>query len=342
MRDVQQDIRKWLETGQPVALATVINTWGSAPRQSGSKLAITPPHIMSGSVSGGCVESAVIEEALASLADFTPRLLHFGVADDIAWDVGLACGGEIDVYVEPLDAELFYQLESLHSRDAHYALLTVVSGPSVGTKLLISQDGFGYAAGDADILDVLMTSAVGLMRRGSTERLSLDGLDVFVEVVHPRPHLIIVGGAHVAQPLSATAQMLGYRISLIDPRSAFATPQRFPDVPNIYHSYPDKALAEIGLDEHSCVVILSHDPKIDDPAVRAALASPAGYIGILSSRRTHARRIERLTALGIDSAQLTRIHTPIGLDIGAITPPEIAISIMAQIIAVRHGQQQTS
>lgn len=338
MRDVQNDIRKWLETGQPVALATVIKTWGSAPRQSGSKLAITPPHLMAGSVSGGCVEGTVIEEALASLADFTPRLLHFGVADDVAWDVGLACGGEIDIYVEPLDPELFHQLESLHSHDAQYALLTVVNGPSIGTKLLMSQDSFGYAVGDADALDVLMTAALGALQRGKTERIVLEGLDVFVEVVQPRPHLIIIGGAHVAQTLATTAHMLGYRISLIDPRSAFATPQRFPEVSNIYHSYPDKALAEIGLDEHSCVVILSHDPKIDDPAVRAALASPACYIGIMSSRRTHAQRIKRLTAQGIDNAQLERIHTPIGLDIGAVTPPEIAISIMAQIIAVRHGK----
>jgi len=292
---------------------------------------------MIGSVSGGCVESAVIDEAVASLADYMPRLLHFGVADDMAWEVGLACGGEIDIYVEPLDPELFTLLSERIASDTPYAVVTIISGNGLGTKIVADADGLAYAVGDPDALDSLTISAFSAMSGGQTGRATAGEYDVFIEVVQPRPHLILIGGAHVAVALTQLAQMLGFRVSLVDPRSAFASAERFPDLTaHITHAYPDKALSDLGLDAHSYVVILSHDPKIDDPALRVALPSPARYIGVLSSRKTHAKRVERLTATGIPPEQLARIYTPIGLDIGAKTPEEIALSIMAEILTVKN------
>lgn len=338
MRDLLPQLTDWLTEGKPVATATVVSTWGSSPRQPGAKLAVTPPHAMIGSVSGGCVEGAVIDEAVASLNDYTPRLLHFGVADEAAWDVGLACGGEMDVYVEPLDAALAEVLAQRTADETTYAVATVVSGGALGTKVVVDAAGLAYAVGDPDALDLLTFAALTALHSGQTARTTADDYDVFIEVVQPRPRLIVVGGAHVAQPLTQMAQMLGFRVSLIDPRSAFASAARFSHVSDIHHTYPDKALEAIGLDAHSYVVVLSHDPKIDDPALRLALPSPAPYIGVLSSRKTHAKRVERLTAAGIPAEQLARIFTPIGLDIGAVTPEEIAVGIMAEIIAVRRGK----
>ncbi len=337
MRDILSQVAGWLSDGKPVAVATVVSTWGSAPRQPGAKLAVTPPHDMAGSVSGGCVEGAVIDSAIESLADYTPRLLHFGVADETAWEVGLACGGQIDIYVEPLDPELFAVLSERTQADTPHVMVTVISGDALGTKIVVDADGMPYAVGDPDALDTLTISAFAALSSGQTGCATAGDYDVFIEVIQPRPHLIVIGGAHVAVALTQMAHMMGFRVSMIDPRSAFASADRFPDLAgNISHAYPDKALPALGLDAYSYVVILSHDPKIDDPALRVALPSAAPYIGVMSSRKTHKGRIERLTAAGISPEQLARIHTPIGLDIGAKTPEEIALSIMGEILMVKN------
>lgn len=340
MRDILSQTAAWLTDEKPVAIATVVHTWGSAPRQAGAKLVITPPHLMAGSVSGGCVEAAVIDEAIASLKDYTPRLLSFGVADDTAWEVGLACGGHIDVYVEPLDPELFEVLRQRTQADIPYVTVTVISGDALGTKIVADADGLPYAVGDPYAIDTLITAGLSALAGGKTERTTINDYEVFIEVLQPRPHLIVIGGAHIAIALTELAHLMGFRVSLIDPRRAFASVERFPHMSTIHHAYPDKALPALGLDGHSYVVILSHDPKIDDPALRLALPSPAPYVGILSSRKTHTQRVERLTAAGISATDLARLHTPIGLDIGAKSPEEIALSIMAEILSVKNQGHQ--
>ncbi len=329
MLDILEKVTVWLASGEQVALATVVETWGSAPRQAGAKLAVTSDTAMIGSVSGGCVEGAVVQEMIDSLDDQQPRLLNFGVSDDTAWDVGLACGGKITIYAEPLDPAWWTRIAELVKADQRFVTATVLSGDQVGAKALIS---------DGEVYGSVPFAPEGLADCSATSRQRIADVDVLVEVYQPRPRLIIVGGAHVAMALKQYATILGFNVILIDPRRAFATPERFPDVSLISHQYPDKALAEIGITEGSYIAILTHDPKIDDPALKVALPSTAPYIGVLSSRRTHEKRVERLTKAGVDPVLFERIHTPIGLDINAQTPEEIALAIMAEIIAVKNGK----
>jgi len=205
--------------------------------------------------------------------------------------------------------------------------------------LVDAETGIAYTSEnlEADLYSVFLQSAQDAIASGNSVRTRIASFEVLIEVFNPRPRLVIIGGAHVAMALSVFAQQLGFRVVLIDPRKAFATPERFPDVEFIDHRYPDKVLSEIGINSETYIAVLTHDPKIDDPALRVALPSPAPYIGILSSKRTHEKRVERLTGAGLDSQLMTRIRTPIGLDIGAKSPEEVALCIMAEIIAVRNG-----
>lgn len=334
MLELLEVVDKWFSEGHRVALATVVETWGSSPRQAGAKMAITQDMAMIGSVSGGCVETAVVEEALKSLKDGKTRLLNYGVSDDTAWDVGLACGGKIAIFVEPLDQQ-WWQIAADHARqDRAITIVTLLQGEHAGQKILLDDEGVVYSSADDTLRDTLVSAAQSREKSGQSE---IGDLNVMVDVYRPRPRLILIGGAHVAMALKNFAHQLGFRVVLIDPRKAFATTERFPDVETISHKYPDKALAEIGITPESYIAILTHDPKIDDPALRSVLPSSARYIGVLSSKRTHQKRIERLTAEGIPLALLERIHTPIGLEIGAKTPEEIALCIMAEIVAVRNG-----
>lgn len=338
MHDILDTLEQWLAQDRNIALATVVSTWGSSPRQAGAKMGIESGMGMIGSVSSGCVETAVASEALASLADRRPRLLNFGVTDDDAWDIGLTCGGKLSVYVEPLDSAWWKLAAARARQDRAFATVTVVAGELAGQKALIDADGVAYATDQLQpehCAEFLRSGQAGI-EAGAAGRQTIAGLDALVDVHLPAPKLIIVGGAHVALALNRLAQVLGFRVYLVDPRSAFATPERFPNAAQISHLYPDKVLPDIGMTAQTCIAILTHDPKIDDPALRVALPSPAAYIGVLSSKRTHQKRIERLTAGGLDPALLARIHTPIGLDIGASTPEEIALAILAEIVAVRN------
>jgi xanthine dehydrogenase accessory factor len=323
MLDIALQVDEWIAAGRPVALATVIATWGSSPRQPGAKLAISPdanaddeaiPALI-GSVSGGCIEAAVVGEALDILAGGAPRVLHFGVSDDTAWDVGLACGGKVSVFVERLDVA-WWRIAADYARTDR-ALTTTIR---LADGARMSVDAAGASVYQSETLD---------------DPIAADA-ETFIDRYTPRPRLIIVGGAHVAWALAAFARVVGYRVVLIDPRRAFATPERFPRVDAISHEYPDKALPKIGLTDDTYMAILTHDPKIDDPALRVALPAKLPYIGILSSRKTHEGRIARLTAAGLDPALLTQIRTPIGVDIDARTPEEIALAIMAEIIGARN------
>ena len=340
MLDILETVEQWLSSNRKIALATVVQTWGSAPRGVGSKMAVTDDMAMVGSVSGGCVETAVIEEALESLQDRKPRLLTFGVSDDTAWDVGLTCGGRISVFVEPLDKQ-WWPIAAAAVRDNQIAAtVTVLEGDDAGQKAVFAADGtIEYTTPDLtpDQQTAFAQVAQSQLQSG---RATAAEQAVMVDVHQPRPHLIIIGGVHVAMPLQMFARAVGFRVSVIDPRQVFATPERFPEVETILHSYPDKALTQLGLDKNTYVTVLTHDPKIDDKALITALPSAVPYVGVLSSQRTHQQRLERLAEAGLTHEQMSRIRTPIGLNIGAKTPEEIALCILAEIVAVRNGAIQ--
>ena len=340
MQDILETVETWLSENKPIALATVAATWGSSPRQAGAKMAVTPPMAMIGSVSGGCVESAVLNEAIDSLKDGKPRLLNYGVSDDSAWSVGLACGGKISVYVEPLDRAWWKAAAETTRHNRAAVTVTVIEGESAGRKLLYDANtGVAYASPELDSAQrEALTQAAdrAFQTQRKTTRATAAGMEALIDIHRPNPRLVIIGGAHVTQVLSGLAQMIGFEVIVIDPRSAFATPERFPAVKSLSHEYPDKVLPTLDLDSETYIAVLTHDPKIDDPALQAALPSAAPYVGVMSSKRSHALRIERLTKAGVDPKLIERIHTPIGLAIGAQSPEEIALSIMAEIVAVRN------
>lgn len=335
MKDVIEAIDGWLSSGESrIALATVIETWGSSPRKAGARMAFTADgQDIAGSVSGGCVEGAVIEAGTEVLATGRPQLLHFGVADETAWDVGLACGGTIDVFVECLDPAWYDMARELTVTGKRGAIATVIRGPAekVGRRSFITGDEITAGALGDGLDDIALQT---LRETHLSTRLAPAGdLEIFIDVFRPTPTLHIVGGAHIAVALTQMAGILGFQTVIIDPRRAFANKSRFPAADRLIMEWPDKAFAENPIDADSAVVTLSHDPKIDDPALRSALNSEAFYIGALGSRRTNADRGRRLAAAGFTEAQLERIHAPVGLDIGADTPEEIALAILAEVVA---------
>jgi xanthine dehydrogenase accessory factor len=307
----------WHRAGQGAALATVIETWGSAPRQAGSQLAISGQGEMLGSVSGGCVEGAVVTEALDALQDRKSRLLTFGVSDETAFAAGLACGGTIRVLVEPVgdgtEALPEAMLADLIAARAASRALAIVTRPEGWTRSLIGPG---------------IDPAIDARLKSDRSGLEEDGR--FIAVHNPPLRLIVVGAVHIAQPLLTIARECGYACTLIDPRAAFGSAERFPGE-TILDDWPDEALTELHPDARTAIVTLTHDPKLDDPAIRVALGSGAFYIGCLGSTRTHAKRVDRLTEAGLTAEDISRIHAPVGLDIGAKTPAEIAVSVMAQI-----------
>lgn len=336
MKDVIEEIAQWQQDQEPIALATVVQTWGSAPRKVGAKMALTPNGRLAGSVSGGCVEGAVFEEGTAVLAGGHPRLLHFGVADETAWEVGLACGGTIEVFVEPLDTAVFAFMRDLIQHDEAGTAVTVIRGPEewLGRKLAISRAGGQVGTlGDA-ALDEQATAAANHAVHSHRAQLT-DEIEIFLDVVRPAPRLVVVGGVHIAVALTSLAKTLGYRTIVVDPRRAFGSAARFPHVDQLVQAWPDEAFAQVELTEETAVALLTHDPKIDDPALKIILQKPVFYVGALGSRKTHAKRVERLHGYGLSAAQIERIHGPVGLDIGANTPEEIALSILAQIVKIR-------
>ncbi len=334
MQDILADLDQWLAVGhRDIGLATVVETWGSAPRRVGAKMAFTSDGLITGSVSGGCVEGAVIEVGLAVLQTGVPQLLEFGVTDEIAWDVGLACGGRIAMFVEPLDHDTYRLARSAIRTGEIGKVATIIQGPEslMGCKVL--QESNGVVASTSLPLPFTQVISDTMAATSDSQRHTLvDGADMFVDVFRPPPTLIIIGGAHIAVALARLAKTVGYATIVIDPRRAFGSRQRFPDVDRLLPAWPAQALLEVALTAETAVVTLTHDPKIDDPALQIALGSPVFYVGALGSRQTHASRCERLAALGMTQTQLTRIHAPVGLDIGADNPEEIALAIMAEVV----------
>ena len=337
MLDILEMMNQWIDDKRNIALATVVKTWGSAPRREGSKMGITSDMAMIGSVSGGCVEGAVVEEGIAGLKEDKPRLLKFGVADDTAWEVGLTCGGSIEVYVEPLDKTWWHIVSQMAQNDRYGVTVTLLEGDSIGEKVLFDAENNVLYQTD-HISDEQLASMTEIAQAAKKTGITTMGESrVMVDIQASRPHLILIGGVHVSIPLQEMARQVGFRVSIIDPRSAFASEERFPNVANIMHTYPDRALPALGLDRNTYLAVLTHDPKIDDKALTTALPAKLPYIGVLSSRRTHEKRVARLKEAGISDELIQQIRTPIGIDIGSSTPEEIALSILAEIVAVRNG-----
>ena len=308
MREVLDELKEWIAGGEDIAVATVIETWGSSPRPLGSKMLVTRSGKMAGSVSNGCIEGAVFEEAQKVLKSGTPKIAAFGVADDVAFEVGLACGGHIEVFIQPLGTAQ-RQLVGMLDRNEPATLRTnLLSGEEVLAE--------GTPPGSE------------LARR--------DG-DVFIEPFRRPAHLVIIGAIHIAIPLHRLAKLMGYRVTVIDARAKFATRERFPEADELIVAWPDEAMARIAVERSTYVVILTHDPKFDLPALRSVLKQDAGYIGAIGSRKTNQNRFDALRREGFTEEQLSRVHGPIGLDLGGRGAEETALGILAEITAVRFG-----
>ena len=347
MHEVTADVSRWLQAGEPVVLATVIQTWGSAPRAAGGKMAIAAGDRLSGSVSGGCVEGAVAECAAQVLRDGQPQLLHFGVADETAWEVGLACGGTIEVFVQPLAPAMFEFVRAARENFQGTVRAIVVRGAAAalpGSELLLREDGaqagsLGMALDAAALIEMQRALHNGKSKCVPIESAAGERIELFLDVLLPPATLIIVGGVHIAVPLCALAGTLGYRTVVVDPRRAFGSAERFPHVDQLLTEWPDAALATLGINTNTAIAMLTHDPKLDDPGLLQALPSAAFYVGALGSPATNAKRRQRLLDAGLSPAVLDRLHAPIGLDLGGRSPEEIALAIMAQVVSARHARK---
>jgi len=352
MRELLDKIETWRRQGQQVVLATVVKVYGSAPRPLGAKMAISSKGEMVGSVSGGCVEGAVFEEAQACLKRHRPKLISYGISDETAWSVGLACGGQIEVYVEPLIEEInqpnlpkqpIYEVLVDQIRNETFcAMATIVEGNGIGRKLLLFKDGKSSGSLGSTNLDQEVTSQTkDIWNNQQSQRINLEmadeKLDIFVDVFPPREKLIIVGGVHIAIPLVRFAKALGFHTTVLDARSVFGSPERFSETDELIIAWPAEAMEKMDINESTYIVVVSHDEKLDNPALKVALLSKARYIGALGSTRTHAKRVAVLKDMGISEELINRIHAPIGINLGAIGAEEIALSIMAEIIRVRHN-----
>jgi xanthine dehydrogenase accessory factor len=346
--ELQRALEAWRRAGKAFALATVIRTWGSSPRPVGAAMAISAELEMEGSVSGGCVEGAVVQVAQEVLRSGKPRRLHFGVSDERAWEVGLACGGQIEVWVEPWGSperlDLLETLLGCLEARRPFLLARVLEegeGQGAGTIWLLAEGMGPPKTSGADLPETLHSLLRKWLasRSSGVQTVQVAGgrMELFFHTVLPPPTLVIIGGVHIARALAAQAKTLGYRVVLVDPRRAFARRERFPQVDELLNEWPDKALATIGLTPDTAVAVLTHDPKVDDAALRVALPSPAFYVGALGSRKTQAARRERLAAAGVDPQSLARLRGPIGLPLGGRVPEEIALSILAEMVAVRAG-----
>jgi len=316
INDIPETALNWHRAGKGAVLATVIETWGSAPRPTGSQLAISGAGEIAGSVSGGCVEGAVVIEAMEALQGGTTRILEYGVSDDEAFAVGLACGGKIRVMVEPIGAVLTENMlaDICTARSERNALAYVVNTTTWDRRLIRADDP---------------SLCSRISARFRSDKSGFKDAE-FVAIHNPPLRMVVVGAVHIAQSLMKIARLAGYDAVLVDPREAFGAKARFPDE-TILSDWPDQALSDFGLDARTAVVTLTHDPKLDDPAITTALNSGVFYLGCLGSTRTHAKRVARLQDAGFKDVQISQIHAPVGLDIGAKSPAEIAISVMAEI-----------
>ena len=308
MRDVLDTIERWAAQGLRFATATVVKTERSAPRAPGAVLAVSEQGEVAGSVTGGCVEPAVYDEARDVLAGGPPRLVTYGIADEEAFEVGLPCGGTVHILLSEVQPGLIDELATAVKKERPIALATEISGPEIGAQRLVELNGH-FEAG-------------------------IEG-DTFFLPFAPRPEMYVFGAVDHAAAVARIGKFLGYRVTVCDARARFATPERFPDVDDLVVEWPDEFLRRSHVDERTAICVLTHDHKFDVPLLKVALDTPAGYIGAMGARRTKESRNERLRAEGVTDEQLARIHAPIGLDIGSKTPEEVAVAVAAEIVATR-------
>jgi xanthine dehydrogenase accessory factor len=334
LNDVLPEVTRWTDRGDKVALATVVAVQRSAPRPPGAKMAVNEHGEIAGGVSGGCVEGAVVEIADAVMRGEPPRVVHFGIADSDAWDVGLPCGGEIDVWVQAYEPGRFAEVGRTGGRAAE---VTMLEGAAPGAKLLVEADGARSGTLGAPELDEdAARVAAELLWTESCERRGA----LFFDVVAPAPRLLLFGAVDIAAPLCTLARAAGWRAFVVDPRARFATPERFPDAEEVIVAWPEEAFAGLGgIDPATSIGVLTHDPKLDDAALVIALRSPARFVGAMGSRRAQAARRGRLLAAGLGEDELERLSAPLGLDLGAAGREETALSILAEVVAARHGRE---
>ena len=328
--DVLEAARQWIDRDGRVAIATVIDTWGSAPVPVGGQMAVAADGRFQGSVSGGCIEGEVITEAEEILGSGKPKILTFGVADETAWRAGLPCGGQVQVFVEKVDAKAGgteFLERALKARQGRQGLV-VRTRLDTGQRQLFARDDTGLPD---DIADRFATAKSQLKEEA--------GAKVFLHAMVPPARILVIGATHIGQVLAQVAKLAGYEVEIIDPRTAFAAADRFRDV-TIHTEWPQDILPKLGLDPYTAIVALSHVGHIDDEALKLAVRAPVIYVGALGSSRNHAKRRERLAAAGITEAELARIKSPIGLDIGAQSPAEIAVSVMAEIVLAVRGTKR--
>jgi xanthine dehydrogenase accessory factor len=326
VKDVLDTLERWIGEGLRFATATVVRTERSAPRDPGAVLAVSEKGEVAGSVTGGCVEPAVYEEAMAVLDGGPPKLLEYGIADEEAFEVGLPCGGTVHIFVDTLDPVLVAPIATAVREERPVALAVNVEGASIGAKQLV----YGDSAENGEVA----SKARGLLARGQTGFVSVGDEEVFVSSFAPRPRMYVFGAIDFASTLASIGRFMGYRVTVCDARAKFVTPERFPDVDELVVDWPDRFLASAPVDERTAICVLTHDAKFDVPILKHALSTDAGYIGAMGSRRTTERRAERLREEGVTDEDLARVHAPIGLPIGSRSPEEVAIAIAAEIISV--------
>jgi xanthine dehydrogenase accessory factor len=353
MRDLVTHLKQWYAADVPFALATVVDVRGSAPRPPGAAMAVNADGEVVGSVSGGCVEGAVYDAAQQVLGDDRARVETYGISDEQAFEVGLTCGGVLDVLVQPVHGDRPTYLPDVLASiedDRPVALARVVSGPAeVGATLAIWPDRTAGTLGTEGLDVAVVDDARGLLAQGMTatrhygpagER-RLDDVTVFVQTFTPPPRMLVFGAIDFAAAVARLGVFLGYHVTVCDARPVFATRKRFPDAHEVVCEWPHRYLASIETDARTVICVLTHDPKFDVPLLEVALRRPAAYIGAMGSRRTHEDRLQRLREAGLGDEELARLSSPIGLDIGGRTPEEVAVSIGAEIIQRRWGGSGT-
>jgi xanthine dehydrogenase accessory factor len=306
VRDVLETLERWVGEGTRVATATVVKTERSAPREPGAVLAVSERGEVAGSVTGGCVEPAVYDEAREVLAGGPPRLVTYGIADEEAFEVGLPCGGTVHIFIDLAVRDVVDGIAAAVREERPVALEVRVAGERIGEKRLVSD--------------------------GAIRETGLVDAELFVSAFLPRPEMYVFGAVDHAAAVAQVGRFLGYRVTVCDARAKFVTPERFPDVDELVVEWPDRFLAQAPVDERTVICVLTHDHKFDIPLLKVALETPAGYIGAMGARRTNAERAERLREEGVSEEGLERIHAPIGLDIGSRTPEEVAVAVAAEIV----------
>jgi xanthine dehydrogenase accessory factor len=350
VREELATLARWQTGSGRIAVASVVATSQSAPRAPGATLGLHPDGAVVGSVSGGCVEGAVVEVATEVLATGEPQQVRYGISDDEAFAVGLTCGGTIEVFVRVVERDGL-DLAVLADRvddDHPVAVVTVLDHPDqavVGTSLVVDELAVTGTAGDEHLDRAIVEHALGMLDQGATgirhvgvhgERRK-DEVAVFVESFAPRPRMLVFGAIDFAAAVASIGRYLGFHVTVCDARARFATPARFPDADEVVVEWPHRYLASTEVDARTVICVLTHDPKFDVPVLEVALRTPAAYIGVMGSRRTHEDRLDRLRDAGVDDGGLARLRSPIGLDLGARTPQETAVSIAAEIVLLRHG-----